>query len=402
MPVRLGDTADLLVLLGAGASAEAGVPMSFDMTERIVELIGRNRSGDQLSEALNFVCGQLMAHQAVSGKSPYEGIDVERVFSAVELLAERSKLEVTPFVSSWHPAINTWDRPSLPTGFDSDLAAALFDQFPTDRGRDLIVSVIRAVMGNDETGATYERLARSMVQQLRSLVATRVDDLSYLSPLVWAAQQPGGLTVATLNYDLSIEQLAAERGVSVSTGIESWSGDRPWEWGDASIRLLKLHGSIDWSWQQAESIRGHITYQTVQRTPDADTSTDMRPPVVVFGQRGKMRAAGPFLSLVTEFERQLASARRLLVVGYSFRDDHVNEIIRRWTRADLARTVIIVDPNFPDNSPEGDFRRELIWGLNPWQPPNAEPRPERVTVLRSPATAALGELFWPTTKQAGQ
>ena len=77
---------------------------------------------------------------------------------------------------------------------------------------------------------------------------------------------------------------------------------------------------------------------------DGDEGTGR--PAVIFGQRGKLRAEGPFLSLLAEFERQLSNAGRLVVIGYSFRDDHVNEIIRRWTADDIARQITVVDPDW--------------------------------------------------------
>lgn len=49
MSSPIGDTSRLLVLLGAGASAEAGVPMSFDMTQQIVALISHDYSVTDLS-----------------------------------------------------------------------------------------------------------------------------------------------------------------------------------------------------------------------------------------------------------------------------------------------------------------------------------------------------------------
>ena len=96
---RSRDASDVfgaLFLLGAGASAEAGIPTTFEMTRRLVEGI-EDQGGLHYAQVLNFVCGALIAHDAAEeGKSPYEGLDVERVFAAVELLAERRDLEVTP------------------------------------------------------------------------------------------------------------------------------------------------------------------------------------------------------------------------------------------------------------------------------------------------------------------
>jgi hypothetical protein len=47
------------------------------------------------------VCGVLLADEGARGESPFAGLDVERVFAAVELLAERDSLEASPFVAAW-------------------------------------------------------------------------------------------------------------------------------------------------------------------------------------------------------------------------------------------------------------------------------------------------------------
>jgi hypothetical protein len=65
-------------------------------------------------------------------------------------------------------------------------------------------------------------------------------------------------------------------------------------------------------------------------------------PAVVFGRREKIRAAGPFISLLAEFERRLRAASRLAVIGYSFRDDHINEIIRRWINNGVEHRLFVL------------------------------------------------------------
>lgn len=115
---------------------------------------------------------------------------------------------------------------------------------------------------------------------------------------------------------------------------------------------------------------------------------------MVFGQRGKLRAEGPFLGLLAEFEKQLAVASRLIVIGYSFRDDHVNELIRRWIAEDIDRTILVVDPAWPEhfNQRSDDFRSELNRHLVPptWkEQPTFAPRLE---VWREPCSVALEKL----------
>jgi hypothetical protein len=363
------------------------------MTEKLVEGINREQQYTQTTQALNFVCGALVAYDAAAGISPYAGLDVERVFAAVELLAERRTLEVTPFVAAWHPAVDAWDRPREPAFFGRNLKRALVSQFDSDVGRELKKFVDSMVATGD--GETYRALADRIFSQLRSLVATTAKDVRYLGPLVAASQRPGGLTIATLNYDLSIEQACEAGGIDCETGIEGWTRDRRWNWPSDAVRLLKLHGSIEWAWQEiwpdgdTLSMR-HKAVTKITNPREADGQ-----PVVVFGQRGKLRAEGPFLSLLAEFEQQLAGARELIIIGYSFRDDHINETIRQWTTEDESRTITVVDPQLdPANppSPRRGFQGELLNSLNRMARDDQVPD-GRVRVIGRTAAEALPQLF---------
>lgn len=384
-----------VVLLGAGASVDAGVPATFEMTEKLVEGINGEQHYSHTTEALNFVCGALVAYDAAAGASPYAGLDVERVFAAVGLLAERRTLEVSPFVSAWHPAVDAWDRPREPTFFGKDLKRALMSRFDSDIGREL-KKFVDSLMGT-RTGETYKQLADRMIAQLRTLVATTPKQVDYLVPLVTASRRPGGLTVATLNYDLSVEFACEAADVQCSTGIERWARDRRWHWPRDGVRLLKLHGSIDWAWDHQRPDRDSLAmpHKTVARVPNPQENRGQ--PVVIFGQRGKLSAEGPFLSLLAEFEKQLAAASELVVIGYSFRDDHINEAIRQWTTDDQTRTITIVDPALDPDRPErrhNGFREELLGSLNPPRySPEQPPALGRVRIMTSTAAEALPQLF---------
>ena len=54
-------------------------------------------------------------------------------------------------------------------------------------------------------------------------------------------------------------------------------------------------------------------------------------PGLIFGAGNKLRADGPYLDLYREFTDALTGAARVITIGYSFRDAHVNEALRRWT-----------------------------------------------------------------------
>lgn len=392
------------LLLGAGASRDAQVPVSTEMTAKLAAMLNEHPQSRH-TQAFNFVYGAMIQHAAARGVDPSAGLDVERVFTAVMLLADRRDLEVTPFVAAWHPAVDAWDRPILASGFDQNVAGAVRQ----DPGRlgSLIAHYVESRIGVGN-GETYRTLADSMIGALRRLLQPQ--DVGYLEPIARAARAPGGLTVATLNYDTSIETAARAANVHADTGIEHWSKAREWNWAACGLRLLKLHGSIDWCWTATASPGQPLPDLRIVETDSP--LEEHRRPALVFGQGSKLVASGPFLSLLLEFERLLESVARLIVIGYSFRDDHINEIIRRWLADDASRTITIVDPSLqPDDLHGGitvrgnvvtrvirtdgrrDFRQDLLRWLNPIAQPGQELPTQRAEIVSKYAKDAIGELL---------
>jgi hypothetical protein len=367
-----------MFLLGAGASVEAGIPASVPLTEAIVERINaRSNAIDHIAPALNFVCGALAAYDASRGQNPYAGLDVERVFAAVELLARRKELEVTPFVAAWHPSVDEWDRKNI----DELMAwsdVAVRDPEKLEHLLHELVSIVFA-LGD---GEIYRSLMQKMVQELVGLLATAAGSLDYLRPLVALGDRPGGVTIASLNYDLTIEHTADRMRVPVQTGIEQMAAGARIPRPDHGIQLLKVHGSIDWQWRREDWEKGQIGRSTV--VPVDLTRSTEHEPVLVFGHGSKLKAEGPFLMLLAELEARLQACDELVVVGYSFRDDHINELIRRWMIAREDNVLTVIDPSFPQWSSWGwhkpDFRTKLLIALHP---------PDRLRILRENASTGL-------------
>lgn len=65
-------------------------------------------------------------------------------------------------------------------------------------------------------------------------------------------------------------------------------------------------------------------------------------PAVIFGAGNKLRPDGPYLDLYQEFRGALQQARRVVIIGYSFSDEHVNELLRRWVTSSRSYRVMRV------------------------------------------------------------
>ena len=106
---------DELILLGAGASVEAKVPAAYEMTRAILQKFDEKPSSRQYAQVAKFVVGGLLFQQGIRGDNPLDSrVNVEDVFNAVQLLAERNTIEAAPFIGAWHAMIEELDQINEP------------------------------------------------------------------------------------------------------------------------------------------------------------------------------------------------------------------------------------------------------------------------------------------------
>jgi SIR2-like domain len=180
---------------------------------------------------------------------------------------------------------------------------------------------------------------------------------------------------------------AASAKIEYGTGLKSdaFNPSRSYAFGfDVSgFHILKLHGSLNWTMQSSleTPVRKGLVPQSfvLQREipPDYSNMVDAVPALLFGG--AKLTARGPFLTLSSMLRATIRQARRLTVVGYSFRDDHVNETIVEFLNQQSWSRLTIIDP-FPKRVPT------FVQGL-------LKACPERVTLVRKCAGEGLREVF---------
>ena len=79
------------------------------MTRQFADLFANKPTLSKQSRALNYVIGGLMLQKGARGENPYEGLNIEDVFNAMDLLAERTHFEAAPFIAGWHPVVEELD-----------------------------------------------------------------------------------------------------------------------------------------------------------------------------------------------------------------------------------------------------------------------------------------------------
>lgn len=378
-----------MVLLGAGASVEAQIPNATNMTREMLDAFARNRRLDRHTEILRFVAAGLLFQKGMGGEDPFREVYIEAVFNAIQLLAERRNLEIAPFVGLWNPVLSDLEDQPLSRSAASDLARqlqALIDgriaeatrplakllgqiaehgglrisgrlgvEMPhrgrTDLGGQFIDSVL-AITGNIPERRRREFFKETLEWMIRSLTdmayVKESDRARYLRPLIQSLARGGG-AIATLNFDNAVEAVATDERIELALGIERWSENGVLEFESGKLPLLKLHGSIDWRTENlnAEPPRFPLKRRRTVRVAAPLGERTGHDPAVIFGGRNKLTAEGPFLALFQEFKDRLETAPQLTIIGYSFRDDHINAAIRQWINRQAGSGLRIIDmPEF--------------------------------------------------------
>lgn len=286
-----------MVLLGAGASMDAGLPNADGLLAKLRIDPSIDTKGTALLDALA---------ARVS--------DLEQVAAVAMHLAEIESPNFWPFLDISEPAFRTSDTVDF---------------------RDLYWAMLQAIPG-----------------QLR---ADSDQDLAYLDELTQSCHAAGAV-IATLNYDLLIEEAADRLGIDADSGIHAWQKTGAIVWADGTLRLLKLHGSADWPYRlsplQDDDGRALIPLVTVAQAVEALEPHDL--PNLIFGATGKLRPDGPFLGLLAQFKAELAAVDQLLVIGYGWRDEHVSQAIFQWLNRHSGANLTIVDPSFPRSLQEAE------------------------------------------------
>ena len=309
---------EIIMLLGAGASVEAGIPASQGMIKKIEELLGGpDESWNHHCALYNYIKSSIYFADGIKGKFDGAGYNVETLVNTLYELRRREDHPLYPFVGAWNPKL---------------LAVAGSDLGRLGEFRRNIVTKLR----DDWVQLKYEQQA------------------SYYGGLVTfqrSYQYP--LRVFTLNYDLCVEKGCT--GVMVERGFNE---EHRWDWrrfssGDGEpdqkdIYLYKMHGSVDWTHDE----HGFLTYFDNSSRIDPDKLA------IIFGVTYKLQYVDPFLFFAYELRRwTLDQARLIITVGYGFGDEHINGILRQSLDNNRERILLVVSPSWKQDDAESNTKQ---------------------------------------------
>jgi SIR2-like protein len=205
------------------------------------------------------------------------------------------------------------------------------------------------------TGLTHKYIT----DIVRTMLDKPPQRLDHLDALIEASATLGEVDLVTLNHDLVLEAALDARAVPYSDGFDRSGEDvRLWadEWHD-HVRLLKLHGSLDWwGYQMAdEPWRGWVTARHKgddaihpRRSGILDYPHDLRP-VFLTGTFDKILAYETWIfpDQHLRFQEGLRQANRVISIGYGFGDKAINTRVSAWLARARENKLIVCHGN-PD------------------------------------------------------
>lgn len=106
------------------------------------------------------------------------------------------------------------------------------------------------------------------------------------------------------------------------------------------VYLYKLHGSINWV-EEEKSVNRYFTIREIPAPKDKPQSPVMIYPTPI--KQNKSLGA-PYVDLFREFQHKLLEPNSVLfVLGYSFSDEHINDIIYRALATNSTLTLVVLN-----------------------------------------------------------
>ncbi len=242
----------------------------------------------------------------------------------------------------------------------STLARQIDDALSGEYESAIVVPLLKQLMDRPYSKGNLDDLHDLSIQAhryiedtVRHMLDRMPSRLDHLGVIVKACEQNSHVNLATLNHDLVLETALEDADIDYADGFEQTDEDvRFWadDWDDVRVRLLKLHGSLDWwSYQIAcEPWRGLVTARYQGNDPlHANRSGvgypyDLRP-ILLTGTFIKILAYETWIfpDQHIRFHEALRETKRVVAIGYGFGDKAINMRLIGWlARARDNRLIV--------------------------------------------------------------
>lgn len=305
---------ECLVFLGAGCSAEFGVPT---MSE-LVEEFENSRDPEEAPGKSPDV--ELYRIVSTSLKNIYQRYDLETVLAVLDRLADKSSM--TPFDSF---VIGTLGKKNYP--FSNENVSWVAEELSNELREFLKDKCEFDLESFEKNKSTFDGLWELMA---------KVDNNA-------TSENRLGSNIYTTNYDRYLDRYLQEKYSSVNTSIVqdyfNRVTDPPFfdprldavlENYDPNNEYVKIHGSIDWY---------HQPNRRIVKTVEMFTR-NVRD-VMMLPVSEKPLYLEPWITLLMLFKRAIKQAKKIIAIGYSFNDEYIRDLFKEVTSGGMHRMAVI-------------------------------------------------------------
>jgi hypothetical protein len=186
--------------------------------------------------------------------------------------------------------------------------------------------------------------------------------------LLEAAPRFASIDIFSLNHDTLVENCLRTEGIAVTDGFGGVDGDARFfngHWDESSVRLFKLHGSINWHLLQLRSRGARVYGRLVNRDQPKDSlgvsiGIIEELPRFLTGTIGKEQAYGTgiFGDIFHQFRQSLGNHRTLICSGYGWTDKGINIRVNDWLLKDRRNRVVILHDEEKEDEP---LKEKRFW-----------------------------------------
>lgn len=167
----------------------------------------------------------------------------------------------------------------------------------------------------------------------------------YLEPLLSFLGKDKPLDIFSVNYDMAIEQFCNIYKIEYTDGFDLYWNQKNFDRTDVDIRLYKIHGSILWY----KTDRGYyVKLPTKIEGPHTELITGEKAVSLMLYPMRKWDYDEPLLEMLLKMKERMEKTHFVVVVGYSFRDDHIRRIFWDAARTNKKLILILISPNAPE------------------------------------------------------
>lgn len=283
---------DIVFLLGAGASVEAKVPNTYSFVSQFVDSVKDNEEKEVITLIINELTKWEQIH---SGK---EEVDIELLLEVLMKLEDKENEALLQFYN-----------PRLDLSFD------------------------------------FSKLIKDLKDFIKCKAIVPEEELGYLQPLIEFIEEVPNLPldIISLNYDICIEQFCNIHKLNWKDGFNVHWDANTFQDINSDVRLYKLHGSVMWY----KSDRGdYIKVPIMTESSEIQLITGEKAKNVMLYPMRKWDYIEPIFELLLRAKSLLESewCKYLICVGYSFRDDHIRDILWDVARKNKELHLVIIDP----------------------------------------------------------